>query len=116
MATQWSDNISVSELSDEPALSEELSSLIQATKAQTGRPSHLVLNFGSVTYMNSSNLGQLLTLNKLRAPLGRSLVLCALCDEIMSAIRVTGLDRVFKVAPDPLTALTMIQIEEEARA
>lgn len=113
MPTRWSDDITVSELSDEPALSEELGSLIAHVEGQTQRASHAVLNFNDVTYVNSSNLGQLLKLRKKLTESGRSVVLCGVCDEVMSVIRVTGLDRVFHFAPDPLTALAMLQIADE---
>ena len=113
MPTRWSDDITVSELADEPALSEELGNLIAQIENQAQRASHAVLNFNDVTYVNSSNLGQLLTLRKKLLESGRFVVMCGVCDEVMAVIRVTGLDRVFRFAPDPLTALAMLQIADE---
>lgn len=115
MPTDWSDNIVVAELLDEPALSEELSSLIVRAEGDTGKTPvpmpHVVLNFGAVTYMNSSNLGQLLRLRKLLAEQKRQMRLCSVNDEVWQILMVTGLDKVFRFAPDPLTALAGLQMD-----
>jgi anti-anti-sigma factor len=112
MATEWSEDIAISELSDEPALSEELNALIDRIKDSPGAVPHVVLNLGAVTYLNSSNIAQLL---KLRANLtrhGRRLKLCSVTDEVWSVMLVTGLDKVFLFAPDPMTALAGLQLED----
>jgi len=111
MPTDWSDQIVVVELADEPALSDELSSLIDRLEADEGQP-HVVLNFTGVSYMNSSNIAQLLKLRKVLGAEGRSLRLCAINDEIWSVMMVTGLDKVFQFAPDPMTALAGLQLED----
>lgn len=118
MPTDWSDNIVVAELLDEPALSEELSALIQRAEGDAGGKGkspapmpHVVLNFGAVTYMNSSNLGQLLRLRKLLAEQKRQMRLCSVNDDVWQILMVTGLDKVFRFAPDPLTALAGLQME-----
>lgn len=112
MPTEWSESILVSDLTDEPALSEEIASLLDATAPAPGRPArHLVLNFGSVTYISSSHLAQLLRLRKRLADQGRTMVLCAMNDNVWSVLLLTGLDRVLKFAPDTMTALTQLQLE-----
>lgn len=123
MPTAWSDNIVIAELLDEPALSDELSALIQRAEGEKpkdaprdqgraqGPMPHVVLNFGAVTYMNSSNLGQLLRLRKLLAEAGRQLRLCSINDDVWQILMVTGLDKVFRFAPDPLTALAGLQMD-----
>jgi hypothetical protein len=124
MPTDWSDNIAVVELLDEPALSEELSALIQrgegtdggrpakgGTDVKAGKLPHVVLNFAAVTYMNSSNLGQLLRLRKLLADQSRQLRLCSVGEDVWQILMVTGLDKVFRFSPDPLTALAGLQID-----
>jgi len=35
------------------------------------------------------------------------------CDEVWSVLMVTGLDKVFRFAPDPMTALAGLQLEDE---
>jgi len=116
IAMRWSDNITVAELTDEPILSEDLGSLIVALEIDPDTGSHLVLNMQAVSYINSSNIGQLLRLRKLLLSSGKTLVLCAVTDEVLDVIRVTGIKRLFRFAPDPLVALALIQIEEEAGA
>lgn len=116
MPTDWSDDITMSDLADEPALSEELSGLAATIERRGEKASHAVLNFSLVTYLNSSNLGQLLAIRKQLASCGRSVVLCGVGEEVMSIMRVTGLHRVFSFAPDPLTALAMLQLRGDAQA
>jgi anti-anti-sigma factor len=113
MSTDWSENIVIAELGDEPALSDELAAVIDRLIA-TPNPKvpHVVLNFGSVTYVNSSNLAQLLRLRKRLLEAGRQIKLCSVSDEVWSVMMVTGLDKVFRFAPDPMTALAGLQLED----
>lgn len=111
MPTDWSDNIVVVELADEPALSDELAGVIQRV-TQSDEVPHVVLNFGGVSYVNSSNLAQLLRIKKRLAEVGRLVRLCSVSQDVWSVLAVTGLDKVFRVAPDPLTALAGIQLED----
>lgn len=116
MSTDWSDNIAIAELNDEPGLSEELASLIDRVKAAGGGADrhvpHVVLNFSGVTYINSSNIAQLLRLRQSLGKHGRRLKLCCMSDPVWSVMLVTGLDKVFQFAPDPMTALAGLQLED----
>lgn len=116
MSTDWSDSIAIAELNDEPALSEELASFIERVKGADGGQErhvpHIVLNFANVTYINSSNIAQLLRLRQGLAKHGRRLKLCGMSDPVWSVMLVTGLDKVFKFAPDPMTALAGLQLED----
>jgi anti-anti-sigma factor len=114
MATKWSDDIVLVELADEPLLSEELASVIHGVETPRKKTSHIVLNFGGVSYVNSSNLGQVLKLRRHLVERKRSLTLCSVNEEVYSIFRVTGLDKVFRFAPDPLTALATLQMQAEA--
>lgn len=113
MATDWSDSIVLSDLTDEPALSDELNALIDRAKSHKGRVPHMVLNFAQVSYVNSSNLAQLLKLRKTLVEREAAMRLCAVRDPVWSVFMVTGLDKVFRFAPDPMTALAGLQIEDE---
>ncbi|MBX3384787.1 MAG: STAS domain-containing protein [Phycisphaeraceae bacterium] len=113
MLTQWSENIALVEIGDEPAFSEEILSLSHFLDDPAAEPSHVVLNFSGVTYLNSTNLGQLLKVRRQLGERGRTMIICSVCDEVMSIIRVTGLDKLLRVAPDPMTALAGLQIEDE---
>lgn len=112
MPQDWSEHITVSNLGDEPQLSEEISLLTErASSAPLRTAKHVVLNFASVTYISSSHLAQMLRLRKRLADHGRSLVLCSMSDQIWSVLMLTGLDRVFRHATDTMTALTSLQLE-----
>ncbi len=114
MAVDWSDNIVIANLEDEPALSDELSMICERVEgAGEGDPiPHAVLDFHEVSYVNSSNIAQLLRLRKNLEAHGRQLVLAGVSDEVMSVLVVTGLNKVFQFAPDMLTAIASIQIAE----
>jgi len=117
MAIEWSDNILLANLSDEPALSEELSLVIdQLADPPEGLPPHAVLDFRGVTYVNSSNIAQMLRVRKLLEESGRQLRICGISDEVWSVMLVTGLDKVFHFAPDTLTALAGLQLEDAGGA
>lgn len=132
MAIDWSDNIVLAQLSDEPALSDELAGLIDqlskranagespaespaegdaADPAAGGVPS-LVLDFSAVSYINSSNIAQLLQLRRVLSGAGKQLRLCAMSDEVWSVMIVTGLEKVFVTSPDTLTALAGLQLSD----
>ncbi len=118
MAIDWSDSIVLAQLSDEPSLSEELSALTDrigdpADRDETAGPvPHVVLDFSEVTYINSSNIAQLLRISKRLEAMNRQMRLCGMGDEVWSVMLVTGLDKVFKVAPDTMTALAGLQIDD----
>ncbi|MCH9057232.1 MAG: STAS domain-containing protein [Planctomycetes bacterium] len=113
MATDWSDTIVVADLADEPALSDELNALIERAE---GDPAddvpHVVLNCAQVTYLNSSNIAQLLRLRNRLKECGRGLRLCSVTDQVWTLILATGLDRVFQFSPDPMTALAGLQLQQ----
>ncbi len=114
MAVDWSDNIVIANLADEPALSDELSMICERIEsAKSGDPiPHAVLEFHEVSYVNSSNIAQLLRVRKNLEGHDRQLVLCGVVDEVMSVLVVTGLNKVFQFAPDLLTAIASIQIAD----
>ena len=111
MLTDWSDDIVVVDLADDPQLSDELSAIIdRIAEAETDQVPHVVLNMGLVAYIKSSNLAQLIRLRKLLPEVQRELLLCSVDDRVWSVMMVTGLDKLFNVAPDPMTALASIQL------
>lgn len=116
MPTDWSDDIVVSDLSDEPLFSEELGSVVERVESAGGAVPHVVLNLAGVTYLNSSNIAQLLRLRKAVTAGGRSLRLCSVSDEVWTLILATGLDKILRFAPDPMTALAGLQLEESGEA
>ena len=115
MATDWSDNIIVCDLADEPSLSEELNGLL-ARLEQNGdtRHSSVVVNMADVTYLNSSNIAQLLRVRKAVNGHGARLKIAGTRDAVWSVMMLPGLDKVFDFAPDKATALASLQLESNA--
>jgi anti-anti-sigma factor len=115
MPTDWSDGILLSDLSDEPELAEEFSAVVARLKnTPTDKLPHVVLNFGGVSYLNSSHIAALLRMRKRVQEGHRQLVLAALSDEVWSIMLLTGLDKVFQFAPDTMTALARVQLGDAA--
>lgn len=111
MLTDWSEDIVVVDLADDPQLSDELAAIIdRVAEAETDQVPHVVLNMGLVAYIKSSNLAQLLRLRKLLHEVGREMMLCSVDERVWSVMKVTGLDKLFAVAPDPMTALAGLQL------
>ncbi|MBX3358102.1 MAG: STAS domain-containing protein [Phycisphaeraceae bacterium] len=111
MPKQWSDSILISELADEPELSEEFSAIFDRLQGDEPVP-NVVLNFAGVTYLNSSHLAQLLRMRKRVQEAGRAIVLCSMGDDVWSVMMLTGLDKVFRFASDPMMALAGLQLDE----
>lgn len=105
----WSEDIVIAELSDEPAFSEELSTLTRRFEPD-GRPAHVVLDLRGVTYLNSSNIAQLLRLRAKVVSAGRRLRMCSVKDSVWGVMMVTGLDKVFEFNDDVSTALAAMQL------
>jgi anti-anti-sigma factor len=114
MATEWSDDIVIADLTDEPTLSEELASLLSRLEQAEGATPHVVLNMRDVTYLNSSNIAQLLNVRRTLRERQRSLRVCSVADSVWQLFLVTGLDKVFVFAPDPASAIASLQIEDES--
>jgi anti-sigma B factor antagonist len=110
MAIQnWSDDITVVELADDPQFTDEISSLMDLLE---DKPTNVVLNFSGVSFINSSNVSRLLRLRKMALGSGKRLVLCDVNTQVWGVFLVTGLDKVFDFADDIATALATVQLEE----
>lgn len=114
MATEWSDDIVIADLTDEPTLSDDLASLLSRLEQSDGAAPHVVLNMRDVTYLNSSNIAQLLNVRRTLRERQRSLRVCSIADSVWQLFLVTGLDKVFVFAPDPASAIASLQIEDES--
>ncbi len=110
MAIQnWSDEITVVELADDPQFTDELTTLIDALEE---KPSDVVLNFSAVGFINSSNVSQLLRLRKIMISSTKRLVLCDVNTQVWGVFLVTGLDKIFEFTNDIATALATLQLNE----
>ena len=107
--SDWSENIVIGEMTDEPTLSDDLKMLID--RAEKKQPDlHIVLDMRGVTYLNSSNIAQLLQLRKTVVSAKGTLHLCGVKDAVWSILLMTGLDRLFKFTDDVQTALAAAQL------
>lgn len=111
MPNDWAEGIVVADLNDEPELAEEFAAIFDRLKSvPTEKLPHLVLNFSAVTYLNSSHIAGMLRMRKRLVEGRKQFVLCGLSDDVWSVLLLTGLDKVFQVAPDPMTALARVQL------
>ena len=104
---EWSDKIRVAQLNDDPQFAEDLSALEEDLEA---RPTHVVLNFAAVGFINSSNVARLLRLRKMMLSLQKRLILCEINTQVWSVFLVTGLDKIFDFTKDISAALAKVQL------
>jgi anti-anti-sigma factor len=110
MAIQnWSDDITVVDLADDPQFTEDMAALADALAA---KPTHVVLNFSTVSFLNSSNISRLLRLRKQMISADRRLILVGVNDSVAGVFQVTGLEKIFEFSPDMATALALVQLSE----
>jgi anti-anti-sigma factor len=105
---KWSENVAIVHLADDPQFSDELESLAIETKQ---KPMCVVLDFGGVHHVNSSNISQLLKLRKRTMATEQRMVLCAVGTQVWSVFLVTGLDKIFEFADSVMLALATLQID-----
>ncbi len=84
------------------AMKEQLGNLIETGKAQ------LVLDLGSVRFIDSSGLGMLVTLLK-RAGMRGGVMVCRLQAPVAATFKLARMDRVFPIFPDVTAALASIR-------
>jgi anti-anti-sigma factor len=107
----WSDSIVIAELSDEPAFSEDLDALqSRLEEGKNGAVPDVILDMRGVSYLNSTNIAQLLRLRKKLILSNRRLRICAVNDSVWSVLLTTGLDAVFSFTEDVSTSLASLQL------
>ncbi|HNQ23259.1 MAG TPA: STAS domain-containing protein [Phycisphaerae bacterium] len=105
---RWSDSVLLVELQNEPALTDDLTALLDQLAGN--RSAHVVMNLAHVTYLNSSNLAKLLKVRKTVQTSSGRLVLCGIDATVWGIFLVTGLDKVFEFTEDVATALASVQL------
>jgi anti-anti-sigma factor len=116
MATEWSENIVIRDLGDEPDLSEELNDLyVRLAEGDQESVPGVVLNMAGVSYLNSSNIAQLLRIRRRLVECNKGLRLASVADGVWSIMLLTGLDKVFEFAADKATAIASLQIRESKK-
>ena len=104
---KWSDNTIVVHLADDPQFSDDLDGVEQCLGQ--GR-CDAVLDFGSVRFINSSNIARLLRVRNQMVQHDGRLVMCNVSTQVWSAFLITGLDKVFTFSDNVTTALATLQI------
>ena len=107
---EWSERIWVAQLADEPAFSEDMTTLREQADHQGPMPD-IVLDLSAVTYVGSSQLAQLLRLRKAVIDHETRLRLAGPPDPVWAVFLTTGLDKVFDFAEDVSTALADLQMQ-----
>ena len=108
---QWSDQILVVELGDEPQFTDELNSL--AEQLERDPPVDVVLNMQGVSFVNSSNIAKLLRVRKAVISVDRRVFLTGMSTQVWGILLVTGLDKIFDAADDTASALTSLQMNRK---
>ena len=108
---EWSDNILIAEMNDEPSFSEDVEALERRIDRMPG--ADIIINMQGVTYLNSSNIAQLLRLRKKLASNDARLRICSINDAAWSVMMTAGLDQLFEFTDDVTTSLASLQIDGE---
>ncbi len=108
---QWSDQIVVVELGNDPQFTDELNSLTE--RLERDPPVDAVLNMQGVSFVNSSNIAKLLRVRKAVVANDRRIFLTGISTQVWGILLVTGLDKIFDVADDTASALTSLQMNRQ---
>lgn len=106
---EWSDNIYLGELQDDPLFSDDLNALQEAVERTPG--THVVLDFSGVNFLNSSNIAKLLKLRKIMTSSKGRLRLCGINTSAWGVFLVTGLDKIFEFCDDVPSGLASVQLD-----
>lgn len=108
----WSDDILIAALGDEPSFSEEVTALLQRLDQFGEDTPDVVVDLSGVSYLNSSNIAQMLRLRKRLSGAGRSMRICSVDDQVWGVLMITGLDKIFEFTDDVTTALASLQLSQ----
>ena len=107
---EWSEQILLADLQDDPQLADDLHGLLETVEDRTDVD--VVLNFAQVGFVNSSNVSKLLRLRKaVTVNNQRKLKICGISTQVWGVFLVTGLDKVFDFADDVTSGLAGLQLD-----
>lgn len=104
----WSEDIVLVELPQEPNMGDELKTVTEVVRDRGN--CDVVVDFSEVDIVTSSSLSKLLKLRKLLADCGHRLLFCNVAAATKGIFTVTGLDGVFELVDDKFVALASLQI------
>ncbi|MEM1011493.1 MAG: STAS domain-containing protein [Planctomycetota bacterium] len=108
MPVDWSETVCVAHLADDPAFSDELDTLTHALEED---PRHAVLDMEGVTFLNSSNLAQLVGLRKLLQETDCRVIIASVADELWKTFELSRLDRLFERCESVALSLAKITLD-----
>ncbi len=104
----WSENVVLVDLAEEPQLGDEINSTISMVKEQGNFD--VVMDFSGVDIITSSSLSKLLKLRKLLDSCDRKLIFCNMAPATKGIFTVTGLEELFEMVDDKFVALASLQM------
>jgi len=109
---EWSENIVVVEMQDDPAFADDLASLSELVQKKPHM--HVVLDLSNVSFLNSSNIARLIELREnVVVKNRRKLMLCSVGTHVWGIMLVSELHRVFDFADSVAMGLAAVQIVDE---
>jgi anti-anti-sigma factor len=103
----WSENVMLVNLAQEPYMGEELATAISVVTEHPDKD--VVIDFAEVQIVTSSSIAKLLKLRRLLFDQGRHLILCSMKPKTRAIFKLTGLDSVFEFLEDQFVALASLQ-------
>ena len=107
----WSEDIVLVDLPQEPQIADELGAVIEIVRDRGD--CDVVVDFSEVDIITSSSLSRFLKLRKLLTDCGHRLVFCGAAAATRGIFTVTGLDMVFEFVDDKFVALAGLQLVGE---
>jgi anti-anti-sigma factor len=104
----WSENIILVTLAEEPQMGEELRTVIEIVRDRGG--CDVVVDLADVDIVTSSSIAKILKLRKVLKDSGQRLLLCGVKNATRGIFMVTGLDGVFEFVEDKFSALASLQL------
>ena len=104
----WSEDIILVDLPQEPELGDELKTATEAVRDRGD--CEVVIDFSNVDIITSSSLSKLLKLRKLVGDCGHRLVFCSVAPATKGIFTITGLDGIFEIVDDKFVALASLQM------
>ena len=83
---EWSEEITIASVGDEPAFSEDMANLLQKLDERGDGCPDVVLDLTAVSYLNSSNIAQMLRLRKRLNTAGRQMRICSVEDQVWGQV------------------------------
>ena len=104
----WSEDIILVDLPQEPELGDELKTATEAVRDRGD--CEVVVDFSNVDIITSSSLSKLLKLRKLLSDCGHRLLFCSVAPATKGIFTITGLDGIFEIVDDKFVALASLQM------